>query len=307
MKKSTKTNFDTPEYSDLIDIRRRGTLILGEFRTGSHFLAEVCEYLVKKQHMTCPPHVELLQTHGPFSKSLDRSPADGYKIVIVNNSDHKQELVDNPHMIDDWVVIRLVPQDRVRWFLSWFFFIFHKLTPSPHTEKNRPPQRARIDGRSVWYYGDEHSGHYYADRTLAYLTSWTRSGGSYHDPALEGTYQKAYVPPKKYISYHNDTAKDVYEEFLLQQPWQHLTSTFWCHLQSDLSSHVMGALVPADRVYRYEDLAALANDHVPWKPNRYPDIDILAEMPDGRLVKDLLDRYSVPVAGKRRPNRKDGK
>jgi len=128
---------------------RRGTLILADHRFGSHFLQAVivdrmagacqslglglCEnwtvstpsWLVDRREIET--RLELF-TNGP-----------GYSCLIVNDALEKIAIAARPDLLSRWHVIRLVREDKIKWFISYWFYLHHK-------ESDRYRQRHRAEG-----------------------------------------------------------------------------------------------------------------------------------------------------------------
>ena len=133
----------------LWDPNRVGTLILGNIRFGTHFLAKRVVEEVGKQ---CYNHGEFLNYAWndvvvDQMKSLEHEPK--YHVMTINNLPSKMALKKAPEVLDKWHVIRINHSDKVRWFISWYFYFhsessefFQKQSTILH---NSTPRQAYLD------------------------------------------------------------------------------------------------------------------------------------------------------------------
>ena len=109
----------------------KGTLIVSDPRTGTHFLQSTVADLVA-QHRAVSSNGEIdLEPTKDWPGSTGRilrqlAQQDEYQVAIVNSVVAKTELIARPDLMTDWHVIRLTRRDKIGWFRSWALFFLHE-------------------------------------------------------------------------------------------------------------------------------------------------------------------------------------
>lgn len=145
---------------------KRGTLIVGDARTGTHFLQRViADRVVLDRSVRCNDEIDIgWQAYWPRTvrAALDALEDDrAYQVAIVNGVVAKNELIAHPSAIEHWHVIRLTRRDKVGWFRSWGLFFMHE-----NSEYN---QQQRVDLQSGFFL-------HHGTSSDAYLSSLQRRG-----------------------------------------------------------------------------------------------------------------------------------
>ena len=131
--------------SNLWDLNKQGTMILANSRYGSHFVAKVIEHLLKNQH-TVTRYGEVSLADESFSgieaemSGLENQP--GYKIAIINDQLPKALVIAKPQLLDNWHVVRIMHNNKLRWFLSYWFFLMSR---SPGADHHNTKQQVYLD------------------------------------------------------------------------------------------------------------------------------------------------------------------
>lgn len=124
---------------------KKGTLILAAPRYGTHFLAQVIVDLipaVSRPWQGIGEHSEIGITKQQFcgiEEELDYfNQQSGYQVVIANDLAAKMWMMTYPGRFDDWHVVRITHDNKVQWFISyWYFLIKHELEFGHHgTSRN---------------------------------------------------------------------------------------------------------------------------------------------------------------------------
>lgn len=301
----------------LIDISRRGTMILGAYRMGTHFVQDLCDYHARQAGLLPIKHQEASHVEGnpryvdmaqwnDYIDEMDR--AVGYHLVIVNSMEHKSEMALRPDLLADWHVVRVVDYDKLRWFKSWFFFM---QSPASTMQSMYPEIRRRyqstfnaqtgtnqtyhadVDGTPAIREGNETQGHFFNAYSLQYIKSWNQAQGDYVDDGLVDTKLTTLPMPV-----HFGTPKHVYEDFLRTFARKIPTRDLIYQLTHGLNNHLMAHIVPADVEIAYQTLGQMANSEVQWSPNEYPEFDLEAVFEHGDLIRTILERWSAPWPGR---------
>lgn len=120
----------SPDQARLWNPDRRGTLIVGDPRTGTHFLQRIVRDRVADHRGVQVNHeIDLAPIRG-WPRSVrtvleQLASQDSYQIAIINSATAKVELISDPAALERWHVIRLTRQDKVSWFRSWALFFLH--------------------------------------------------------------------------------------------------------------------------------------------------------------------------------------
>lgn len=120
----------TPEQARLWNPRHRGTLIVGDPRTGTHFLQRIVRDRVADEREVQVNHeIDLAPIRG-WPRAVrdtlrDLAARDRYQIAIINSATAKVELTSDPGALEHWHVIRLTRRDKISWFRSWALFFLH--------------------------------------------------------------------------------------------------------------------------------------------------------------------------------------
>lgn len=270
----------------LVDSSRSGTLILGEFRSGSHFLHGLIEDAAQDMGLPANPLGELdggLPTDGA-AEMINHLEADrdSYHVAILNQTQHKISVLDYQSKLSNWHVIRLVIDDRRRWFISWLFHNYLKL----HIKKTGIP--AKYKGRDVWYVGTADAGSYYNKESGAWIASWP------DDPSDGSRVQSLADMPD---SWHHDVPEAQYQSVLDQLDGVDADTGFWVELADGLRNCLITCTLPADIEVRYSQLAAMQTDRRQWKPNHYPEIELARYFRHHLLLESFLSRWQDPFPG----------
>jgi hypothetical protein len=279
----------------LIDLSRQGTLIVGSPRMGTHYLQALC--LSHATDLGCPVQEDGEIKHVPggpryvppdtIGSFLQSNGQGQYRLVILNHSQHKIPLLDQPAVLDDWHVIRLRDTDPYRWFWSWFLFM-HSVqgNNSMYPALTRLGiQHSKVHGRDSWFAGDSDQGHYYDYDSFQYKHSWDRMRGDYLDALREGT-------DCKDLRGHHGSSRKMYINMLAGMTDRLPLAPLLEYLPWELNNHIIGCLIPADQEIEFQDLPALANHAVAWEPNDYPELDIHKILHHAPLLESILDRWA---------------
>ena len=290
----------------LIDPPRRGTVILGSPRMGTHFVHEVCRKLALQAGLEVEQHGEIAP-HNLSNKFVaaenlpvffGQARPDRYHLVIVNHEQYKMILADASSIIDDWYVLRLDDNDKYRWFWSWFWFMHSPLIRQPLYPElmNSLPKPGMHDGRTVWIDDHDVRKDVFDGQTGRYLftkiVSITRfDDRDIFDDNLRETNMLEFFG-------HHGSPRKLYDRFLAQI--QNKLSLFPLleHLPAALNNHVLSKIIPADEEIPYQSLAALQDQEVQWQPNAYPDMSPAEIFNHGEMLQAILDRWSMPLEGK---------
>lgn len=144
--------------SNLYDLNKQGTIILANSRYGSHFVAKVVEYLLKSQH-TVTRYGEFGLADETFSgielEIINLEKQSGYKIAIINDQMPKALVIAKPELLDNWHVVRIMHNNKLRWFLSYWFFLMSKSPGADHHNTKQQVYLDQIDSQqpvelSIW-------------------------------------------------------------------------------------------------------------------------------------------------------------
>lgn len=121
----------TDRRPKLWDPNKRGTLIVGDPRTGTHFLQRVIADLVAADRAVASNDEIDIQWQAHWPRTVraaleSLAQGDAYQIAVVNSVIAKAELIAHPAALDHWHVIRLTRRDKVGWFRSWALFFMHE-------------------------------------------------------------------------------------------------------------------------------------------------------------------------------------
>lgn len=138
-----------PDQVRLWNPDRKGTLIIGDPRTGTHFLQRIVQDRVAGlREVEINHEIDLAPIKGlPGSVRhtlIAAAQRDSYQIAIINKANAKIELLSDPAVLDQWHVIRLTRRDKVSWFRSWGLFFLHQ-----KSEVNVAPSTANDDDRML--------------------------------------------------------------------------------------------------------------------------------------------------------------
>lgn len=125
---------------DLWNPSRRGTLIISDPRSGTHFLQRIVAdrvgpYQIVETNSEIDKKPENQTWLAKTLNSLAARPA--YQVAIVNSVNAKTELLADLSLLEHWHVIRLTRRDKVGWMRSWAFFFLHPGSEVYSTEANR--------------------------------------------------------------------------------------------------------------------------------------------------------------------------
>jgi hypothetical protein len=101
----------------LVDKSKKGTLILGYYRNGTHFLQDTILDLY--------PGIQVYDEIGNDNTINDLeqlTQSSGYKICILNNTAPKFYLAGRRDLLDQWHIINLTRNNKVQHFISYWFW-----------------------------------------------------------------------------------------------------------------------------------------------------------------------------------------
>jgi len=125
----------------VIDQNKVGTLILGYYRNGTHFLKDA----IVDQHPSIQQFDEVCNDNTIAElEALTERP--DYKICILNNTIPKFFLVSRKDLLKKWHVINLTRNDKIHHFISYWFW-----------EQNTMQQRLEDSGQFRHHGTDYHS------------------------------------------------------------------------------------------------------------------------------------------------------
>lgn len=285
--------------TQLVNPKRQGTIIVGCPRLGTQYLQALCAHHAGHAGLAVVEHGEINHVGSGdrhvapdnIDKFLRTSRPGQYQLIIMNHLEHKIRLLNREDLLADWHVIRVKDPDPYRWFWSWFLFLHtlgtHMMYPSL---ARLSVQTCRLQGRQMWFAGDNDQGHYYDGQTRTYTHSWSRVRGDYHDAA------KAHMQCTP-VATHHGSSRRLYESMLSgltgRLPLQPLLE----RLPHALHNHCVSQMLPADEEVAFQDLPALENSVVRWQPNDYPTLELDQIFENSRLLADILDRWSGPWPG----------
>jgi uncharacterized protein YcsI (UPF0317 family) len=102
----------------LYDLKKRGTIIVGSPRSGSHYLQNVIEILLRRQQVPC---VIQDQLNGRDIHQDINTGNGKYHICIANDLISKEKLIQQTKHLEEWHVIRLTRSDIISWAISCYF------------------------------------------------------------------------------------------------------------------------------------------------------------------------------------------
>lgn len=265
---------------NFVDVNKRGSLIVGDYRCGSHFLEKICCQEATNLGIIYRSNAEWY--HNSFINRFKKLHDDvEYQILIINHSQQKEKLLELG-TLDEWHVIRIEHNDIYRWFISLYFFLMTSFYDVELEVKEL--KEASLNHQSVWYIGDGTGGHYYNKNDERYIISWNPTMLNYVDQNLVGT---------KIVenSFHHGTDLEIYQEVLEKNTILPFPPKFFTKLIDHLYNRTLTETIPADQVLKYSHLPSLANETIRWNPNRYPDLDIEKDFENGHYIKILLDKW----------------
>lgn len=108
--------------------KKKGTLIIGSPRFGTHFLKNLVVHTVGEKNCSrFPENFDIhdnnlfpLEFHDRMQKAV---LLDLYSVLIINDTWQKLMLLSNAKLLDSWHTIRVTHMDKIRWFISyWCYF-----------------------------------------------------------------------------------------------------------------------------------------------------------------------------------------
>lgn len=116
---------------NLFNLEKKGTLVLASYRYGAHYLANKISDLLP---LSVRPganhrgldfglfHLTLGDTFFRWTK-FNNNPQPNYQIVVANHFSAKLLMLSNPELFDDWHIVRIVHNDKIRWFRSYWYHL----------------------------------------------------------------------------------------------------------------------------------------------------------------------------------------
>jgi hypothetical protein len=118
IKNRIKENKLSTNHNILWDTSKAGTLIIGYYRNGTHFLQDVINDRVSSIALGEICNNTTITELEELTKDQKQ-----YKICILNNCDPKFYLVNNTDILSKWHVINLTRNNKLEHFIShWFWF-----------------------------------------------------------------------------------------------------------------------------------------------------------------------------------------
>jgi len=118
---------------NLYNPAKKGTLILAGPRYGSHYLAQVVlDWLPVelKPVQGIGGHSEIGLTeqrfYGVFDEIDNLKEQTGYQVAIVNDQSAKMCMIACPELFRDWHIVRIIHNDKLHWFKSYWYFLINK-------------------------------------------------------------------------------------------------------------------------------------------------------------------------------------
>ena len=124
----------------MVDHNKAGTLILGHYRNGTHFLKDA----ILDQHPGIMQFDEICND-GTLAELEKLTNIPGYKICILNHSIPKFFLAGRKDLLQKWHVINLTRKDKVHHFISYWVWM-----------QNTQEERLQDSGQFK-HHGTEHS------------------------------------------------------------------------------------------------------------------------------------------------------
>ena len=284
----------------LFDTEKKGTIILGCYRSGSHFVERAIQEHASSHGIevlatgeTLPQDAELVE----ISSFLNEDSK--YKTTIINHNELKMAFLNDPSLVQHYHIVRTTQRNIRRWFLS--FYILHNphspiATRLPLTSNYvRRKDSARINGIVVDVMINGDQAYYYDPDTGRYLGSWHRHNGHSVDPAL--THMTM-----------NDLEKVIQSE-IVQQVREKFLQTYMpvCISLPEINQvynqsmfgQFLSSLIPVDKEIDYSDMSSIDIGHWKWKPETY----LLSDVPNCRLFKNgeildaMLNSWVQPING----------
>ena len=274
---------------DLVDPGKRGTIIIGSYRCGSHFVQDLCRAQCQIEGVSYKMHGELVAqdestNHAVGNLLRDIQIDDRYHTIIINHTELKLDLM-SLLPLHDWLLVRIVHPDKHRWMQSQIYVSYTTIVKDLENSDTLPVSSARYNGRPVLFVGNSEGGDYYDSTTTMYLASWHRDKGEITRPELVGRSVHE-------INHggHHGTPKTAYEKYI--DHFERLDGRLIFHqLCSHITNHYMSQMIEVDMELNYLELPTLATDRVPWQPNQYPDINPIMRIPGARMINLLLDAW----------------
>ena len=299
--KKRKKTFRCP--LGLFDTEKKGTIILGCYRSGSHFVERAIQEHAASHGIevlptgeTLPLDAEMVEVSSFFNEDAQ------YKTTIVNHISLKWMLINDPDLVQDYHIVRTTQRNIKRWFLS--FYIMNNPDSSlgaKHPQASghlRRKDSARINGRVVDVMINNDQAYYYDPEDGRYLGSWQRDKGHFVDAKLEHMSMDdlGRVIQAQMIPLAQNQFLQTYVP--VQLSFNEIGQIF----NQIIFSQLLSNLIPADQEIDYKDMASINHGQAQWRPENY----LLDGVPwtrlfqNGQLLNDILDNWSEPPDGRLR-------
>lgn len=104
----------------IIDQSKKGTLILGYFRNGTHFLQDA---ITDRMNNLALAHDEICTDNSADQfKTITTSASTLYNVAILNNTSPKFYIQSQRDLLSKWHVINLTRNDKIHHFISQWFW-----------------------------------------------------------------------------------------------------------------------------------------------------------------------------------------
>lgn len=273
----------------LIDANKKGTIILGSYRCGSHFIGQLAVEESQKLAIDYVYLDEHIDEHADFPAEFSAmDQRNQYVISIMNHPPLIRWLHDNVRVLEDYFVIRLKCRDLSRWYISWF--ALHYPVSDLHKQFNRRALNyadARIDGQPVKYFGSNDCGFYFDSLTSLYISSWCKDKGLFRqndmkDFPFDG--HNVFWAWHRVFGDHDQSYQLQFRDWQesLLKGYEPIRLTKQDGKRLEIALRGMQALhdIPVDAEFYYEDMSAMATRLTPWMPKNY----FVAGIPLSRLL-----------------------
>lgn len=304
----------------LIDPNKKGTVILGNYRTGSHFISKLTVEAAKSIGLVATE----LEEHMAYDANIclefvQLDCSTNYLIVIINHADLKIGLLNNPNLLKDWHVIRTTDQDLHRWFLSYHVMMNRNSdlaikapSAADHFFTTFRIQSARLNGRLVQFYGNSDQGVYFDTENNQYLFSWNREQDQFINPTLKSvrlnpdtihnTWKKVY-PTMKFDEYPTDqVAKAMLDTFLSSYRPATLDSNLFREISMILCGMRASMDIAVDEEIDWTNMHWLASENTAWMPTDYlvSRVPLQSLWTNGDFLVGFLESFDLPKTGRLR-------
>lgn len=300
-KKKNHVSRSIQSVDQLVDGNKCGTMIIGDFRTGTHFVRDRAWQVAIDIGLRAKRYPEWIGTDNLSCKqrfkNIAAMPDHDYHVVIVNELTIKTELLKMLPALENWHLIRATRHDVHQWFMSWFFFNYLKIYDEYAQTVTPKLQAARHNGREVMFFGTANGGDYINRETRIYMLSWRPETGTYINGMKIGKTMDELQELEVRNAGHHDNLEHAYlpllEEWMIQRDEKELLQD----LSYSLLNRVISLMVPVDMEIDYAHLSGMASKDHPWRPNQYPSLSLKDIFVHHELIERMLSGWSQPWPG----------